>query len=104
MIEYNVKVFENGTTDWFLNGRRHRENDLPAIEWANGTNQWWVDHKLHREDGFPAIEWADGSKEWWVNGVLEMTERKAKIDTSPAEELTVAEISKRLGYDVKIVK
>ena len=26
--------------------------------------------KLHRDNDLPAIEWADVEKEWWINGVF----------------------------------
>tara|TARA_S200002703_G_C3736970_1_gene226571 strand:+ start:507 stop:869 length:363 start_codon:yes stop_codon:yes gene_type:complete len=68
MIEYTVKVFENGDKQWYLNGNFHRE-DGPAVECANGTKKWYLDGKLHREDG-PAIERADGSKHWYLNNNL----------------------------------
>jgi len=42
MIEYTVKVFENGDREWSLNGKLHRE-DGPAIEWSNGTKEWRVE-------------------------------------------------------------
>ena len=56
----------NGTKEWYLNGKIHRE-DGPAAEYADGTKKWWLNGKLHREDG-PAAEYPDGSKEWWLNG------------------------------------
>jgi len=43
MKEYKVKVYEDRT------------------EWFN------LEGELHREDG-PAIEWCDGGKEWYLNG------------------------------------
>jgi hypothetical protein len=55
----------NGDKVWWLNGKCHRE-DGPAYEHPNGTKQWWLNGKRHREDG-PAIEWANGSKQWWLN-------------------------------------
>ena len=78
MIEYTVKVYPNGSKSWWLNG------------------------KLHREDG-PAIEWADGDKSWWLNG-KEVTEEEHKRRTSKVIEMTVAEISKALGKQVKVVE
>ena len=66
MIEYTVKVYENGDKSWYLNGKCHRE-DGPAIELAFGTKKWYLNGKLHREDG-PAIEYDDGSKFWYLNG------------------------------------
>ena len=65
-IKYEVIVYQNGTKDWYLNGKRHRE-DGPAIEWPDGTKHWYLNGKHHREDG-PAIEYSDGAKEWWLNG------------------------------------
>jgi hypothetical protein len=78
MIEYTVKVYEDGSKDWYLND------------------------KLHREDG-PAVEYADGTKFWYLNGI-EMTEQEHQQRTNPAKELTVAEVEKLLGHRVKIVK
>ena len=65
MIEYNVKVWPNGTKAWSLNGKRHRE-DGPACEYADGRKYWRLNDKLHREDG-PAVEWANGDKWWYLN-------------------------------------
>jgi len=68
MIEYTVRVREDGTKYWFLNGKSHRE-DGPAIEYASGTKYWFLNGNLHREDG-PAIELPDGTKQWRFNGNL----------------------------------
>ena len=94
MIEYVVKVWDN-RTEWFLNGKRHRE-DGPAIEWSNGDKSWYKNGKCHREDGpaieytsgkfwykngnyhredGPAIEYANGDKEWYLKGV-ELSEKE----------------------------
>ena len=105
MITYTVQVNDDGTKYWFLNGKRHRE-DGPAVEYANGDKQWFLNGKLHREDG-PAIEYPDGDKFWYLNdGEDSGAQFKAKINpvTAPAQELTVAEISELLGYEVKVVK
>ena len=123
-IEYTVKVYADGSKEWYLNGKRHREDgpaieradgskswwldgkchreDGPAVEYANGDKGWWRDGSLHREDG-PAIEWATGGKEWYLNGKY-MTEAEHAAATKPAKELTVAEIEALLGYCVKVVK
>ena len=53
---------------WYRKGQHHRENDKPAVEWAHGTKEWWYKGQLHRENGKPAVEGVDGMKEWWVNG------------------------------------
>jgi len=41
MIGYTVRVHENGTKCWYLNGKLHRE-DGPAVEYANGTRLWYL--------------------------------------------------------------
>jgi hypothetical protein len=101
MIEYTVKVCADGYKFWYLNGRLHRE-DGPAIEHANGDKEWYLNDKLHREDG-PAIESADGSKFWYLNGDL-VLERQHKIAMNPVEEMTMEEICKALGKNVKVTK
>ena len=79
MIEYTVRVYDNGDKWWYLNGKRHRE-DGPAFEGASGSKDWYLNGKRHREDG-PAIEWADGSKAWYLNGVhLTETEFKNRMN------------------------
>jgi hypothetical protein len=121
MIEYKVKVYENGDQAWHLNGKLHREDgpayiraagyrawwlngkrhreDGPAVIWASGTQEWWLNDKLHREDG-PARIYANGTQEWWLNG-KEVTEAAVM---QPTKELTVAEVEQLLGYRIKIVK
>lgn len=53
---------------WRLNGKRHRDNDLPASEFSNGTKHWYFENKLHRLHG-PAIIDYYGNEEWWVHGI-----------------------------------
>jgi hypothetical protein len=101
MIEYTVKVWPNGSKSWYLNGKRHRE-DGPAIEWPNGDKFWSLNGKLHREDG-PAIECADGYKAWYLND-KKVTEEEHKRLTSKVVEMTMEEINKALGKQVKVVE
>ena len=63
-----MEINENGDKSWRVNGKLHRENDLPAVERADGSNAWYVNGELHRENDLPAVERADGSKTWYVNG------------------------------------
>ena len=124
MIEYTVKVYKNGSKEWYLNGKRHREDgpaleladgrkewwlngmchreNGPAIEWANGRKSWWVNDKLHRLDG-PAIENPSGRKEWWLNDI-QYSEEEFLKQTQPVKELTIAEIETLLGHRVKVIK
>jgi hypothetical protein len=36
-------VWSDGTQEWWVNGKRHRSGDKPAVVLVNGTQQWWVD-------------------------------------------------------------
>ena len=78
MIEYTVMVYDNGYKAWYLND------------------------KLHREDG-PAIEWDNDYKYWCLNG-KKVTEEEHKRLTSKVVEMTMEEISKALGKQVKVVE
>ena len=62
-------VEQNDRKEWFKNGLRHRDGDLPAIVWKNGTKLWWQNGLRHRNGDLPAVEHANGRKEWWRNGV-----------------------------------
>jgi len=65
---YEIKIGPSGTRYWYLNGKYHREDGFPAIEWADGHREWYLNDKVHREDG-PAIEYANGDQEWYLNNV-----------------------------------
>jgi len=75
MKTYTVKIHDDGTKEWYLNGERHRE-DGPAVECADGSKYWCLNGKRHRTDG-PAIECADGSKYWCLNGKRHRTDGPA---------------------------
>ena len=68
--------YPNGTKEWFLNGKQHRE-DGPAEIYSGGSKFWWVNGQRHREDG-PAMIWRDGSKFWLLNG-KKLTEEEVKL-------------------------
>ena len=76
MIEYKVKVYEDGNKHWYLNG------------------------KLHREDG-AAIEYSNGDKVWYLNGE-KLTEKEFNKRTK-TKELTIKELEAKLGYKIKLV-
>ena len=59
-----LKEWPNGDKEWWIDDKRHRENNLPAVEKANGDKEWWVNGKRYRDNNLPTIERADGSKEW----------------------------------------
>jgi hypothetical protein len=70
---------DDGTKEWWSNGKRHRSNG-PAVVEADGTQEWWREGKLHRLDGPATIKnasrfWRDSNDDgdvfhyaWWVDG------------------------------------
>ena len=101
MKTYKVEVYDNGTVQWYLNDKLHRE-DGPAIKYPNGNKFWYLSGELHREDG-PAIEKSNGIIYWYLNG-KEYTEAEFNVKMNPVKELSVADLEKLLGYKIKIVK
>ena len=109
MIEYTVRVYEDGSKYWYLNGELHRE-DGPAIEYASGDKAWYLNGSPHREDG-PAIERANGDKSWWLNGERHRPDGPAIEDADGykafylnGEPLTEAEFKKRTACSGKVVE
>ena len=100
MNKYTVKVDNYGNQFWYQNGQLHRL-DGPAISHSNGTKKWMQNGRFHRLDG-PAIIWDDGTREWYINGV-QLSERDFRTQTEIVE-MTVAEVCKALGKNVKIIK
>lgn len=43
-------------------------NDLPAIVRANGSKEWWINGRRHRDNGLPAIVRVNGTQEYYNNG------------------------------------
>ena len=60
--------YPDGTKFWYKNGKRHRDNDLPACEYPDGSKFWYKNGKCHRDNDLPAVEYANGSKCWYKNG------------------------------------
>jgi hypothetical protein len=44
MNKPECKTLPDGTKNWLLNGKLHRE-DGPAVEWFNGIKQWYLNGK-----------------------------------------------------------
>ena len=79
---YEVRVSDSGDICWYLDGKFHRE-DGPAVEYANGNKFWYLNNKAYTEEEFKA----------------EMARRN-----NPVVEMTVEQVCKALGKNVKIVK
>ena len=123
-ITYKVEVDSDGSKEWYLNDKLHRE-DGPAVEYFDGSKEWYLKGIRHREDG-PAVEDADGCKEWWLNGKLHRedgpalnhlygskewyldgfryTEKEFNKKMSAAVEMTWSEIEALVGKKIKVVK
>jgi hypothetical protein len=67
LSKYEVKKFDN-RIEYYYEGKLHRNNDLPAIEYKNGSKYWFQNGKLHRDNG-PAEEFSNGVKIWYKNGL-----------------------------------
>lgn len=59
-----------GTKNWYKNGQKHRDNDLPAIINFNGDKYWFQNGKLHRENDLPVVVCHYNNKYWHRNGQL----------------------------------
>lgn len=57
----------DGTQKWYKSGFIHRDDDLPAII-SNSVRVWFINGRLHRDGDLPAIIRYDGSQEWFKNG------------------------------------
>ncbi len=42
-------TLSNGDQEWRLNGKRHRDHDLPAYIGADGTQIWYQHNEMHRD-------------------------------------------------------
>jgi hypothetical protein len=62
------KIFKDGHKQWYLNGKLHREDDLPAIEYTKGSKEYYLNGKPHRENG-PAFYNIGGRKDWFLDGI-----------------------------------
>ena len=55
------------------------ERFTKKITLSNGTQKWYLNGKLHRENDLPAIIHSDGTQEWYLNGVEYFPERPKRI-------------------------
>ena len=40
----------------WVNGKRHRDGDFPAVENVNGTKEWWFNGQRHRLNDLLAVK------------------------------------------------
>jgi hypothetical protein len=48
-----------------MNGKLHREGDLPAIQYPDGSRRWYKNDKLHRDNNLPSIINFNAKKGWF---------------------------------------
>ena len=62
-------IIQDCSKFWYKNGKRHREEDLPAVIHADGSKYWYKNGQSHRDGDLPAKIYEDGSKFWYKNGL-----------------------------------
>jgi len=58
-----------GDHNWYKNGLRHRDNDLPATITSEGDLHWYRNGLCHRDNDLPAEIYESGSQYWFRNGL-----------------------------------
>ena len=101
-----------------MKSNRDEVDYLVKIDKIHLTKRWYkitdepnYYNQLHNEYG-PAVEYGDGDKSWYLNaieypGPFTDKEWQAKVElinNPPIKELTLSEVIKELGYNVKIIK
>jgi len=78
----SLKINQFNFKEWFLNGKRHKEDDPAMTNESGSWKEWWIHGKQHREDG-PAIingyielHLLDGKHYTKRNWIIEMRKRK----------------------------
>lgn len=97
MSKLQSRMTADRTYSWCKeDGTLHNENG-PAIERADGTKEWYIDGKRHRDGGLPAIERKNGDREWYVNGELHRDGDLPAIDTRERKAWAVHDKFHRIG-------
>jgi hypothetical protein len=55
-------------TEWRLDGKLHRDGDLPAQIYQNGSQKWYQHGLLHRDNDQPAMIVPGGDRAWYQRG------------------------------------
>lgn len=61
--------FKINLVEYFVNGVRHKDDDLPAIDYSDGDKLWYNNGKRHRK-GKPAVIYGK-YKAWYKHGVYD---------------------------------
>lgn len=72
-------IREDGTEEWFFDGKKHRVGGPAVYNKKTGEEKWIVHGNLHREGGEPASIGVAGEKRWYINGQLHREDGPAII-------------------------
>lgn len=78
-------IRKNGYQAWYQNGKLHREplSDEPAIIGKDGY-KWYVNGKLHRNNDLPAIYYFNGICKYYNNG------KEYQLPADPDIDMTIS--------------
>jgi hypothetical protein len=65
-----ARISNNGDQYWYKEGKLHRNGDLPAVTSVHGDQYWYKEGKLHRDGDLPAIIYAEGDQYWYTEGKI----------------------------------
>jgi hypothetical protein len=65
-----ARINSNGSQEWYKEGKRHRDGDLPGVIFSKGQ-AWYKKGKLHRDGDLPAYVGSNGTQEWYKEGKLD---------------------------------
>ncbi len=57
----------NDRIEYRIEGKLHRNDDLPTVIYHNGTRKWYRYGALHRGNNLPAIVYSDGECRWYFH-------------------------------------
>ena len=102
MKTYKVTIDNDGIISWYNEQTELHNESGPAIVEPNGYTAYYRNGKLHNDNG-PAIIYNDGYQSYYINDI-ELTKEQWTIKTSPTKDMTLSEVIKELGYNIKIIK
>lgn len=88
----------NGSLEWFQNGNKHRDHDLPSVIGSSGS-YWYKNNNVYRDFDLPAVVENDGILEWWTDGKYNFW-RSGQYFTNNSMEI-LGESNKCIRYTAK---
>jgi hypothetical protein len=73
--KFTVVTVTDLSREWSLDGKLHREHDLPAAIYSDGVRGWYQFGQLHRDHGKPARITRYGSCLWHSRGQLHRSDK-----------------------------